>query len=164
MAARRPRPVGSLTACRSRSNLTPLAIARLRPSRCVRGSGHARSRHWRQEALRAAALAMTTSQSGSPRLRNAAPAVPILSISSSSYLVERPSRSSLVTTTTSLGINMAISLANSGRLARRSSALHPPAWALQAGRPGSCQQEMCPSGGPHGRWRSCASAARGRKI
>jgi hypothetical protein len=52
------------------------------------------------------------------RDRNDAPALPIRSISSNSSLVDRPSRSSLVTTTMSPGISFAISLASCGRSAR----------------------------------------------
>ena len=46
---------------------------------------------------------------------NAEPALLIRSISSNSSLVERPSRSSFVTTTISPGISLAMSLANCGR-------------------------------------------------
>ena len=49
---------------------------------------------------------LDVSHSGSPSDRNAAPALPMCSISSSNSLVDRPSRSSLVTTTMSPGVEL----------------------------------------------------------
>src|SRR5215510_10125656 len=94
-----------------RPNLTPFAIARLRPSPVrSRISSRSNSAMAARSVESSRPCGLEVSHSGSPSERNTAPALPTRSIRSRSSRVERPSRSSLVTWTTSLGLSAAMSL------------------------------------------------------
>src|SRR5438128_5414577 len=94
-------------------------MARLRPSP-VRSRINSRS----NSAMAASSVessrpcGLDVSHNGSPSDRNAAPALLMRSMTSSSSRVDLPSRSSLVTVTISPGFNAAMSLASCGRSAR----------------------------------------------
>jgi hypothetical protein len=117
-----------------------LAMARLRPSRVrsrirsrsksAMATSNVDSRRPRDEDV---------SQSGSPIDLNAAPALPMRSIRSSSSRVDRPSRSSLVTISTSPALSVAIAFASRGRSARTRRQIRPQVQAERLSAEGSHQ-------------------------